>query len=226
MNITYLGQAGWLFDTGKTTVMIDPYLSDSCRVLAETNHRRVPVDERFLRMKPDLLVFTHNHQDHYDPETAEQILAGDTAITVLCPTSVWQVARKLGGPHNYVCFDRHTRWTQGGVRLTAVKAEHSDPYAIGVLIDDGRDVYYVSGDTLYNTEVLADLPKGLKAAFFPINGRGNNMNVTDAMAFAEATGARYAVPCHVGMMDDMTADGFVNANRVVPVVYQTLELAD
>ena len=29
MNITWLGQAGLLFDNGKTKIMIDPYLSDS-----------------------------------------------------------------------------------------------------------------------------------------------------------------------------------------------------
>lgn len=224
MKITYLGQAGWLFETEQVCAMIDPYFSDSVRKLHDTSYRRVPMDERFLQITPDVLICTHNHLDHYDPETVEPMLRTEKKITVLGPTSVWQEARKLGGPHNYVCFDRHTRWTQGDVTFIAVKAEHSDPYAIGVLIVDSSDVYYVTGDTLYNTDVLADLPEGIKAVFLPINGAGNNMNAVDAAAFAAATGAEYSVPCHVGMLDDLTAEAYVAPNRVLPTIWQPLEL--
>lgn len=224
MKITYLGQAGWLFETERVTIMLDPYFSDCVRKLHDTSYRRVPMNEAFLAVTPDVLICTHNHLDHYDPETVEPLLRTEKKITVLGPTSVWNEARKLGGPHNYVCFDRHTRWTQGGVSITAVKAEHSDPYAIGVLIDDGRDVYYVTGDTLYNTEIFADLPAGIKAVFLPVNGAGNNMNATDAMAFAAATGAQYAVPCHVGMLDDLTNEAFQAPNTVRPTIWQELKL--
>ena len=224
MKITYVGQAGWLFETARVKILIDPYFSDSVRRLHDTSYRRVPMQEAFWHCEPDVIVCTHNHLDHYDPDTMEPLLKGAKPTVVLGPSSVWQVARQLGGPHNYVWFNRHTRWTQGDVTLTAVKAEHSDPDAIGVLIDDGKDVYYVTGDTLYNTDILADLPQGIKAVFVPMNGAGNNMNATDAMAFAAATGARYAVPCHVGMLDDLTNAAFDTPNTVRPTIWEELKL--
>ena len=69
MKITWLGQAGLLFETEGKTVVVDPYLSDNVRNFEPKNYRRVPVDERFLKINPDVIVITHNHLDHLDKET-------------------------------------------------------------------------------------------------------------------------------------------------------------
>ncbi|MBQ4605925.1 MAG: MBL fold metallo-hydrolase, partial [Clostridia bacterium] len=182
LKITYLGQAGLLMEAPSCTVMIDPYLSDS---VGETNpacHRRIPVDERFFSVKPDIMVFTHDHLDHYDPETVSRFLTSNTHITVLSPASVWQKIRQTSGGNNYVSFNRSTEWTQNELRFTAVRAEHSDPYAIGVVITDLSDGknYYITGDTLYNSAIFADLPEKIHTVFLPVNGVGNNMNMIDA----------------------------------------------
>ena len=66
MKITWLGQAGLLFQTSDCTVMIDPYLSDSVGQINPANHRRVPVEEQYFSLKPDIIMFTHDHLDHYD----------------------------------------------------------------------------------------------------------------------------------------------------------------
>ena len=68
MKITWLGQAGLVIESNSTTVIVDPYLSDSVKALDPQKYRRVPVDEALFDIKPDLLLFTHNHLDHYDPE--------------------------------------------------------------------------------------------------------------------------------------------------------------
>jgi L-ascorbate metabolism protein UlaG (beta-lactamase superfamily) len=41
----------------------------------------------------------------------------------------------------------------------------------------------------------------LEAVFLPIIGVRNNMNAEDAAVFAKRTGAKYAVPFHVGTFD-------------------------
>ena len=48
MKITWLGQAGLLFETDDLKVMIDPYLSDCVKKVNPKNYRRVPVDESLL----------------------------------------------------------------------------------------------------------------------------------------------------------------------------------
>ena len=66
MKITWLGQAGLLFETDGKKIVIDPYLSDNVKNFEPQNYRRVPVDEAFLQIKPDVLIITHNHLDHLD----------------------------------------------------------------------------------------------------------------------------------------------------------------
>ena len=74
MKITWLGQAGLLFDNGKTKIMIDPYLSNSVEKVNPLNFRRQPVDQQMFSVEPDIMIFTHDHLDHYDPETAPHFL--------------------------------------------------------------------------------------------------------------------------------------------------------
>ena len=232
MHVTWLGQAGLYIETPAIRILIDPYLSDAVGKRNPANRRRVPVDERFLNVCPDVLIFTHIHLDHYDPETAAHYLAPDRArVTVLAPASVWGEVRKTGGSHRYVQFDRRTEWTQDGVRFTAVTAVHSDPYAIGVIVDDGKQTLYVTGDTLYSRDIFAELPEHIDAVFLPINGEGNNMNAVDAARFAERTGARVAVPLHFGLFDSpCVAEGaldprtFKHPGRVIPEMYREIPL--
>ena len=224
MKATWLGQAGLLIQTAQTTVMIDPYLSNSVYKMNPANNRRVPVDERFLHIRPDVLVFTHNHLDHYDPETVDQIIGRETGIVALSPRSVWDEVRKYGGNQNYVVFERHTQWTQNDVKFTAVKAVHSDPAAIGLLVEAEGKTLYVSGDTLYSTDVLADLPSDIDVAFLPVNGIGNNMNMTDAARLGRDCGAKRIAPIHIGLFDDLKAADFPCENRLVLNMYEETEL--
>ena len=224
MKITYLGQAGLLFEKNGFKIMIDPYLSDSVKKVNPKNHRRIAVDESFFNITPDVMIFTHNHLDHYDPETAPKFITKDSEILVLSPKSVWDEVRKIGGNNNYVQFNRHTVWTQNGIKFTAVKAEHSDDFAIGVIIDDGEEKYYVTGDTLYNEEIFYDIPKDIYALFLPINGVGNNMNMNDASRFAKQINAQKTVPVHVGMFDELTADEFDCENKIIPKIYKEINL--
>ena len=222
MKVTYLGQDGLLFEKRGFKIMIDPYLSDSVEKINPKNYRRVPVDESFFKIKPDVMIFTHNHLDHYDPETVVHFIDENSNITVLAPKSVWDEVRRIGGNNNYVLFNRHTEWTQNGIKFTAVKAEHSDITPIGVIIDDGERKYYVTGDTLYNEEIFGDIPSDIYALFLPVNGVGNNMNMTDAARFAKRINAEWTVPIHIGMFDELTADSFYCKNKVIPKIYKEI----
>ena len=207
--------------------MVDPYLSNSVAKVAPQNFRRVPVDESLFSAEPDVMIFTHDHLDHYDPETAPKFFENTSkSMTVLCPSSVWQKARTHGGGHNYVQFNRHTEWTEYGFRFTAVTAEHSDVYAIGVVIEDLEEnkTYYIAGDTLYNGEIFKELPKKIDVVFLPVNGVGNNMNACDAERFAKRCGAKKAVPYHIGMFDELSSDIFNAENKIVLEIYKGKEI--
>lgn len=226
MKVTWLGQAGLLFDNGKAKIMIDPYLSNSVEKVNPDNYRRVPIKKDIFNIEPDIMIFTHDHLDHYDPETAPVFLENDRKpMTVLSPFSVWQKTRCHGKKHNYVLFDRHSEWTEGDLRFRAVKAAHSDPCAIGVVIEDTIEgkTYYVTGDTLYNSEIFADLPEKIDVVFLPINGVGNNMNATDAERFAKKCGAKHVVPIHYGMFDSIDPEAFKCENKIIPILWEEIK---
>ena len=103
--ITWLGQAGLLCEKDGFRIMIDPYLSDSVVKVNPKNYRRVPVDTRFFDLKPDVMIFTHDHLDHYDPETVPHFINKDTTVLVLAPTSVWDKVRKIGGKKRRRYYD-------------------------------------------------------------------------------------------------------------------------
>ena len=224
MKITWLGQAGLLFETNTIKVIVDPYLSDSVEKIQPHNKRRVPVNTDFLGIKPDIIVLTHNHLDHTDPETLSHFLDDNSEVCVLASYNAWQTVRKFGGlKNNYVMFNRGTLWTQCNIEFEAVYAEHSDDSAIGVIMTAEGKKYYITGDTLYNKEIFKDLPENIDYVFLPVNGRGNNMNMTEAKAFCEKIGAK-AIPLHCGLFDDLDMNNLEYTNKVVPNFYEEIKL--
>lgn len=226
MKVIWLGQAGLLFDLDGVKVMIDPYLSNSVEKVEPKNYRRQPIDESCFDVKPDILILTHNHLDHTDPETLEKLFSKHNGICVLASGNAWQTVRKFGGDNNYVMFNRGTVWTEKSIKFEAVHAEHSDDRAIGVIISYGGSNYYITGDTLYNKKVINDINLPIDAVFLPINGAGNNMNMTDAARFAEIIKAKVAVPVHFGMFDNLNSEDFNFKNKVIPEIYKEISVGD
>ncbi len=221
MKVTWLGQAGLLFEVGETKVVIDPYLSDSCQKVNPKSVRKIPVDDQFLALKPDVLILTHKHLDHTDPETLKYFLKSEEEITVLAPKGTWENVREFKGNHNYVMFNRQTEFTSTGMCFKAVSAEHSDENAIGICFECDKKVFYVAGDTLYNNRIFDELPGRIDYAFLPVNGKGNNMNFEDAERFVKKCGAVNVVPIHWGMFDNISESDVKMENSVILTPYIT-----
>lgn len=219
MKVIWLGQAGFLLEQKGKRILIDPYLSDSCALSNPNSYRRTPIDDAYLKIRPDVILLTHEHKDHMDMQTLSHYLPGNGGVLVLAAANAWDKVRTLGGDNNYVMFRPGTQWSWEGITFTAVPAEHSDRESIGVVVDDGKRKYYFTGDTLYNERIFSHLPGDLYAVFLPINGRGNNMNPEDAGQFAERTGAIYSVPIHFGMFDSVDPAVFSAKNSVIPRAY-------
>lgn len=224
MKITWLGQAGLLFEKDGFKIIVDPYLSDSCERLNPNSRRRMPIDKKFLEIKPDMIICTHNHLDHLDPDTLKSYLGEDSEVTVLCTENGFSEVRKFGGKNIYVMMRPGTEWTEGEIKFSAVSAEHSETTAIGVIIDDGDKKYYVTGDTLYNKYILDELPDDIYAVFLPINGVGNNMNMKDAARFAAEVGAEAVVPLHWGLFDGLDPNDFDCENKCIPEIYEEVKI--
>lgn len=224
MKITWLGQAGFLFENENVKIIIDPYLSESCLKLNKNNFRRFPVDENFLKIKPDIIILTHNHLDHTDPDTLKHYINEDSAVTVLASENAWNAVRVMGGNNNYVMFNEGTEFTEKGITFRAVYANHSDSAAIGVVFECEGKTYYITGDTLYNNKIFDSLAIKPDVVFLPVNGVGNNMNLYDACRFVDKIGAKAAVPCHFGLHDDLSAEDIQKDNNFfVPTPFKEIK---
>ena len=220
MFVTWITQAGLIFENDRITVMVDPYLSNSVGDKNPLKNRRIPVNHEIFDISPDVIIITHDHLDHLDPETLKVFLSRtEKSITVLAPYNAYLKLLEFGGPHNYVLLAPHSVWSEGGITFYAVSAEHSDRTAAGYILDDGKQTFYVSGDTLYNFDVIDDVldlcEDGVDYALLPINGVGNNMNIIDASDFAEEIGAKCAVPIHYGLFDDINPKDFDFENKLI-----------
>lgn len=225
MKVTWLGQGGLLFESKNLKILVDPYLSNSVEKIQPENYRRVPIDESFLKIKPNVIVLTHDHLDHTDPETLCNYLNANSCVTVLASHNAWKRVRATFGGlnNNYVSFNAQTVWTEGEVTFTAVYAEHSDEYAIGVILSYKGKNYYVTGDTLYNEKVFDSIKQKIDYVFLPVNGKGNNMNFCDGKRFAKRLNAK-AIPLHCGLFDNLNFNDFDYENKVIPEFFKEIIL--
>nr|MBE6544521.1 MBL fold metallo-hydrolase [Oscillospiraceae bacterium] len=229
MKVTWLTQNGFLFENSRIKIMIDPYLTDSLGQVKPEKSRRIPADESYFKADPDVVLITHDHIDHLDLKTIEKILENSTKeIVFLVSELAYNKLLPVCKDHNLVLLAPHSVWSENGNTFYSVHAEHSDRSAVGFIIDDGKQTFYVSGDTLYNYEVIDDVldlaPDGVDYAFLPINGRGNNMNARDAADFAYEIGAKCAVPTHYGLTDNKTPDEFDFDDRLILEPYVETKL--
>ena len=229
MKVTWLTQAGLLFENSKIKIMVDPYLSDALGEKRPEKKRRIPIDESFFSKTPDVILITHEHIDHLDEITLGRIFAqARKEILSLASKSAYGKLCEIAPSHNVVLLAPHSVWSEKGVTFYSVHAEHSDRSAVGFIIDDGSQTFYVSGDTLYNFDVIDDVldlaPDGVDFAFLPINGKGNNMNARDAADFAYEIGAKCAIPVHYGLVDDLTPDEFDFDDRIILEPYKETKL--
>jgi L-ascorbate metabolism protein UlaG (beta-lactamase superfamily) len=195
----WLGQSGFLLKRGGRFLLVDPYLSDSLTAkyaATDTPHvrmtRRVVAPERLGFV--DVVLATHGHTDHLDPETLPYV-----GGTLVAPARISALARERSGREPVPVSEGETVEV-AGFAITAVPARHPGEHCLGYVID-GR--VYHAGDTEAIQPPRA--ARDVEIALVPINGRRGNLDGSGAARLACALGARLAVPMHFEMFEFNTA---------------------
>ena len=214
--IFWLSQGSFVFKTehGKI-VYVDPYLSDSCtRVYGF--ERLVPIPIQPEEVKVDLILFTHDHLDHLDPDTILS-LPEDCKAKFAGPVSCLHHLLEIKIDRDRIIeINRGETKEIDGIGVSAVHAEHT-PCSVGyVLSFDGIKVY-ISGDTR-DHEKLKEI-----ASFHPdvvligANGKPKgefcNLNENEAALLTKTINPRVVIPMHYGLFEYVDEDPqkFVNA---------------
>lgn len=223
MKVMLTTQSGILFKSEKASVLVDPHFST-----LPGKERKIPPCEELWHTEPDFILITHSHPDALDLDTLKGFLLREKPVTVLASESAYGIVSALGGNNKYVLLAPHSVWNEKGITFYSVRAEHTDRTAVGFILDDGEKTYYVSGNTLYNFDVIDDVldlvEDGVDVAFLPISGTDNNMNARDAADFAYEIGAKSAVPVHYGLYDNVNPLDFDFDDALVLEPYKETEL--
>ena len=229
MDITWLGQGGFLVEWPGARIAVDPYLSD--HLGHRPGHSRLtaaPLTPRELA--PTLVVCTHDHDDHFDPVTLAEVIAACPDCVFAGPPAVARHAAAMGVPADRChAMNAFGRLTHGPATLSATPAEHGGD-AMGLVVEHAGRRVYISGDSLYFESLAADVARAaggpLDLALICINGRAGNMSWREALEVVKALRPQAAVPMHYGLFAANTADPapFVSAVREAGIGAATLEV--
>jgi L-ascorbate metabolism protein UlaG (beta-lactamase superfamily) len=169
----------------------------------------------------DLILITHAHADHYQPDEIERLRKDGTKL--VAPRDI---ARELRGDVTAVAPGDATE--AAGVKIQAVPAyniveERLDKHPkgnnwVGYVLTLGGHTYYHAGDTDHVPEldsVRADV------TFLPIGGTFT-MEADEAGGLARAIGPELAVPMHYGFVVGTQRDAERFAEAAKPVSVRTL----
>ncbi|XHR27691.1 MAG: MBL fold metallo-hydrolase [Chthoniobacteraceae bacterium] len=202
MNVTWLTQGGFLFERNGFRMVVDPYMSDS---LAGKVTRIAAFPLPLDALRPDAVLCTHDHLDHLDPETILMLSERYPESLYAAPERGFRHLAELGiaAPR---LLKRETPDAFGPFNVTPVFARHSDPSAVGLLVDDSECKIYLTGDTEYDKNLFSAFTAGSDVLLICINGRLGNMTWEDAVRTAAALKPKAAIPMHYGLFAENTAN--------------------
>lgn len=230
LELTWLGQAGFILRGRSRTIVIDPYLSDSLATKYRDTlfeHERAfppPVDPTTLQC--DLVVCTHRHTDHMDGETLRALTAANHGLRVCVPTASRDHALGLGlGDDTLIEMSAGTELVPfDDVRITPIPAAHEELTTdddgehlfLGVIVTIGSTTVYHSGDCVpYDGQIDLLRRAQIDAALLPVNGRDayrrrngvpGNFWIDEAFEVCSLAGIPTLIGHHFGLFDFNTVD--------------------
>jgi L-ascorbate 6-phosphate lactonase len=206
-----LGQAGFAFkDKAGNVVVIDPCLGDPVAKISPGRHRLYPPPLQPENLCCDVLVCTHDHLDHLDPETIGALAEG--AVKYFAgPGNVCRHLLELGIKAEKIRrVDASQTIAIGNIRITGVMAITNDPQqpdAEGIILQmEDVPLVYHTGDTAFHP-LLGHVAKSRPQIVLPcINGRYGNMDAYEAAVLCALLRPCLAIPHHYDMFRDNLAD--------------------
>ena len=201
-----VGQAGFVLKSRSgQTLAWDLYLSEC--------GERLEGHAGFKRLLPkllypeelvfDLVVASHFHFDHFDPDSIPALLSnGHTKL--LAAADCAGLVKDLHLEQCSISYVRPGDVIQSGdFSIRFVNCDHGTlaPEAVGAVITvDGKKVFF-AGDTCLRLdraeEILSTGEVDIMIA--PINGAYGNLNEEDCARLSKAIYPRLTIPCHYGM---------------------------
>ncbi|MBO4383170.1 MAG: MBL fold metallo-hydrolase [Clostridia bacterium] len=165
----------------------------------------------------DFVLFTHDHFDHFDPESVEKIIGEYTLF--VCPAAMEAKVKAAVGAHDVLPVVPEQFYEDGPMEVETVPSYNIDkdfhPEAagwVGYLFHLGDLRLYIAGDT-DNTEEARDVSADI--AMIPVGGT-YTMTPEEAADLINEMAPEVAIPTHYGTVAGSTDDGQKFAELVDP----------
>jgi L-ascorbate metabolism protein UlaG (beta-lactamase superfamily) len=174
-DVTFIGNATTLLRLGDFTLLTDPaFGAAGSRVPLGygmwTRRLHDPALDRLAGVTPDAVLLSHLHGDHFDRAARRALDPGLPVLTT--PQAERRLRRRLADVRGLPTWESQ-EWAKGEQRLrvTAVPGRHGPgladrllPDVMGSVIEFGAGertelTLYVTGDTLFRPELLAEIPR-------------------------------------------------------------------
>ena len=215
MNLTWYGHSAFRLDTGRSSILIDPFF---------TGNPTFPEGQRASAIEGVThIVLTHGHDDHVGDTIA---IAAETRATVIANADLATWLAKKGvenvDPGNTGGTVHHA-----GFSMTWVQAFHSSasvddagvshslgmPNGLVFHIDDGPSVYHMGDTDIFSDMALIEELHKPDIGIVPIGDRFTMGGAVAALACKRYFNFQTIIPCHFGTFGllDQTTDAFVEA---------------
>ena len=196
--LTYFSHSAWMIESGKFTILIDPFLNDNPTSPVKAND-----------VKADFIIITHAHGDHIG-DSIEIAKKHNATIIANFEIQNWAVEQgvnahplHIGGGHDFPF---------GRVKLTQAFHGSSFPdgkyggMPAGVLITvEGKTIYHAGDTGLFGDMKLIGEMNPITVALVPI-GDNFTMDVRDGVKAVELLNPQKAIPMHYQTFDVINAD--------------------
>jgi len=163
--------------------------------------------------KPDLVLVTHAHFDHFDPKTLEAVVPAEGQVVLVVPKTVAEkLPEALRDRATVKILANGAKTKAMGIAIEAVPAYNTTPGKEkfhprgrdnGYVLTMGGKRVYVAGDTEDTPEMRA--LKGIDVAFLPMN-LPYTMSVAKAAEVIRAFKPKVVYPYHFRSGDGTKAD--------------------
>ncbi len=228
LELTWLGQSGFILNAGGVQVACDLYLSDYCQKKSRLDHTRmmpIPVEPETLTKISHYLI-THGHIDHFDPETIGPVASASSKAKFYAPADCERLVEEFFADQKsrFITVSSEKEYALGNnLRLIPVPAAHEKLeqdergeylcLSYLVIADAAKTAIFYAGDTMpyQDQEIIIGkhIPAGYtKILVLPINGRDRkraetgfkgNLTLEESVELYHKLKADLLVPCHYGM---------------------------
>jgi L-ascorbate metabolism protein UlaG (beta-lactamase superfamily) len=208
-NLHFLGHSTVRVEMAGRTVLTDPLLADTVGLL----RRVVPLPDPATWAGVDVVLISHLHGDHLHLPSLRTV-GPETRIVVPRGAGAWLRGRGFPRVDELSAGEAIS---DGGLRITAVRAEHSGhrwgprsthgpaTESLGFLLEGGGSTVYASGDTGLFDGMRMLAHRAVDVALLPVWGWGPNLGPghLDPVSAADAVALirpKVAVPVHWGTL--------------------------